>query len=177
MLSAIVDILKAEVGELSIIEIDDQASPSAIIIPKEQLLKVAEVLHSNDKLYFDMLSCITGIDNGVEEGTMEVVYNFYSIPFEQSLMVKVVLERTTPEIGSLNGIWKTANWQEREIYDLLGIKFTNHPYQRRILMPTDWEGHPLRKDYENPEKYRGMNVEYDRDEAPSDQLSTDQLKN
>lgn len=165
MLEEIQKILKSDLGSDLMIEIDETASPPTIVVQKENLLEIADLLHKHEQLYFDMLSCITGIDNGVEAETMEVIYNFYSIPFEQSLMMKVILERGEKvEVPSLAGIWKTADWQEREVYDLFGIHFSNHPDLRRILMPADWKGYPLRKDYENPEKYRGMNVAYDRDE-------------
>lgn len=154
--------------------IDETSSPVSISVPKDQLVDVCSQLYKNNEFYFDMLSCITGIDNGVEAGTMEVVYNLYSIPHEQSLMLKVTLDRNKegeplPELPSVSHIWKTADWHEREVYDLLGISFTNHPDMRRILMPADWEGHPLRKDYQDLEKYRGMSVVYDRDEYPNEE--------
>jgi len=151
------------------VELDDSNSPSYVKISPNELLPVCDQLHQHDELFFDMLSCVTGIDNGEEEGTMEVIYNLYSIPNEKSLMLKVILDRNKgneamPSIPSVAHIWKAAEWHEREIYDLFGIEFTNHPDLRRILMPADWEGHPLRKDYKNMERYRGMSVEYDRDE-------------
>jgi NADH-quinone oxidoreductase subunit C len=107
-----------------------------------------------------MLSCVTGIDNGTDAGTMEVVYNLYSIPYNHHLMIRVVLPRQKPEIESVSSIWKTADWHEREIFDMYGIHFLNHPDLRRILMPADWEGHPLRKDYKHQEYYRDIKVEY-----------------
>jgi NADH-quinone oxidoreductase subunit C len=110
--------------------------------------------------YFDMLSCVTGIDNGVQAATMEVAYNLFSIPFNQHLTIKVVLPRENPEIDSVSDIWKTANWQEREIFDMYGINFKNHPDLRRILMPADWEGHPLKKDYKHQEYYRNIKIDY-----------------
>lgn len=140
--------------------IDETASPKAIKLFKDDLLSVMDTLYRNETTYFDMLSCITGIDNGEQAATMEVVYNLYSIPFNHHLMIKVVLPRDKPEIESVNHIWKTANWQEREIFDMYGIHFKNHPDLRRILMPADWEGHPLRKDYKHQEYYRGIKVEY-----------------
>jgi NADH-quinone oxidoreductase subunit C len=91
---------------------------------------------------------------------MEVIYNLYSIPYNHHLTVKVMLDRAEPAVESLTAIWKTADWHEREAYDLLGIRFNNHPDLRRILLPEDWEGHPLRKDYEHQEYYRGIKVEY-----------------
>jgi NADH-quinone oxidoreductase subunit C len=140
--------------------IDEMASPGAIKLSKDDLLSVMDTLYRNETTYFDMLSCITGIDNGEQAATMEVVYNLYSIPFNHHLMIKVVLPREKPEIESVTHIWKTANWQEREIFDMYGIHFKNHPDLRRILMPADWEGHPLRKDYKHQEYYRGIKVEY-----------------
>jgi NADH-quinone oxidoreductase subunit C len=89
-----------------------------------------------------------------------VVYNLFSIPFNQHLMVKVKLSREKPEIDSVSHLWKTANWHEREIFDMYGIHFNNHPDLRRILMPADWEGYPLRKDYKHQEYYRNIKIEY-----------------
>jgi NADH-quinone oxidoreductase subunit C len=100
------------------------------------------------------------VDNGVESGTMEVIYHLYSIPFNQSLALKVILSRENPELESVTSVWKTANWLEREVYDMFGITFHNHPDLRRILMPADWKGYPLRKDYKHEEYYRGIKIDY-----------------
>lgn len=141
-------------------ELVENASPQGLIVPNQLLVAVMSFLHTHEQLYFDMLSCMTGLDNGPEAGNMEVIYNLYSIPFDLHLMVKVVLDREKPQIDSLVEIWKTADWQEREVYDMYGIHFNNHPDLRRILMPADWEGFPLRKDYKEQTYYRGMKVEY-----------------
>ncbi len=136
------------------------STPFGVVLKSEVLLSVCEQLHQNPATYFDMLSCITGIDNGAEAGTMEVIYHLYSIPFNQSLALKVILPRENPEVESVNSIWKSANWLEREVYDMFGIVFKNHPDLRRILMPADWKGFPLRKDYKHEEYYRGVKIEY-----------------
>ena len=141
-------------------EVVENATPQGIVVPAESLVEVMGFLHANDQLYFDMLSCITGLDNGPETGTMEMIYNLYSIPNDLHLMIKVMLDREKPVVDSLVEIWKTADWQEREVYDMYGIHFNNHPDLRRILMPADWEGFPLRKDYEEQTYYRGMKVKY-----------------
>lgn len=140
--------------------VDENSTPKAVRIDKLDLLRVAQNLQQNPATYFDMLSCVTGIDNGTEAATMEVAYNLYSIPFNHHLMIKVVLPRDKPEIESLSNLWKTADWHEREIFDMYGIHFLNHPDLRRILMPADWVGHPLRKDYKHQEYYRDIKVEY-----------------
>jgi NADH-quinone oxidoreductase subunit C len=140
--------------------VDETASPQAIKISGEDVVAVMDALHRNPATYFDMLSCITGIDNGEQMATMEVAYNLYSIPFHHHVMIKVILPREKPEIESVCHIWKTANWHEREIFDMYGIHFKNHPDLRRILMPADWEGYPLRKDYKHQEYYRDIKVEY-----------------
>lgn len=139
---------------------DLTASPQALVVRLENLHAVCEFLHASKETYFDSLSCLTGIDNGKETDKMEVVYNLYSIPFDIHLMLKVVLEREEPEVESVSDIWKTADWHEREAYDLLGIRFTNHPDLRRILLPDDWEGFPLRKDYVAQERYHKVKVKY-----------------
>lgn len=139
---------------------DVNATPKAVKLPAADLLKVCSVLHQNPSTYFDSLSCLTGIDNGPEASTMEVAYNLYSIPFGHHLMLKVVVPREKPEVDSVTGIWKAANWHEREMFDMFGIVVKGHPDLRRILMPADWEGHPLRKDYKQQEYYRNIKVEY-----------------
>ena len=168
-MESVTNILNSKFGEGVILRMDEHTSPNGLTIEASNIESVCQELHQNEALYFDMLSCITGVDNGSEEGTMEVIYNLYSITFEHSLMLKVIVKRNEegkplPEVPSVASIWKAADWHEREVYDLLGIRFTNHPDMRRILMPADWEGHPLRKDYKEQEKYRGMNVVYDRDQ-------------
>ena len=160
----IVDAIKTRLGEATVSEVDTKAHPHAIIVPAEALHRVCSLLYSEDRLYFDSLSCITGLDNGPETNTMEVIYNLYSIPYNHHLMLKVLLKRNQPgealpEISTVSDIWKTADWHERETYDLLGINFTGHPDMRRILLPADWEGHPLRKDYSNLEVYHGIIVD------------------
>lgn len=142
------------------ITFDEKSSPKAIIIQAADALKVCKALHEHPETYFDMLSCLTGIDNGVQANTMEVVYNLYSIPFNLHLMVKVILPRENPVIDSVTTIWRTADWHEREAFDMFGIKFLGHPDLRRILMPADWEGYPLRKDYVHQEYYRDIKVKY-----------------
>lgn len=139
---------------------DNTSTPGAVKINASDLVTVCSALHQDPSTYFDMLSCITGIDNGVEAGTMEVVYNLYSIPFNHHLTIKVMLPREKPEIDSVTSIWKTADWHERELFDMFGIIVKNHPDLRRILLPADWEGYPLRKDYKHQEYYRDIKIEY-----------------
>lgn len=140
--------------------IDENASPKAIRIQAEDLVAVCAALYTHEESFFDMLSCITGIDNGPEKGTIEIAYNLYSIPYNYHLMIKVSLPRDGAEVESLSSIWKTANWHEREIFDLFGVHFKNHPDLRRILLPADWDGHPLRKDYKVQEYYKGIKTDY-----------------
>ena len=134
------------------------STPETILVSK--LTEVATELFNNPETYFDQLSCVTGIDNGADAKTMEVIYHLYSIPFNRSLALKVILPRDNPLVASLSSIWKSANWLERETFDMYGIIFENHPDLRRILMPADWDGFPLRKDYKEQETYRNVQVKY-----------------
>ncbi len=140
---------------------DNNATPPALLIPASRIVAVCQLLHTHEKTYFDYLACITALDNGPEAGTLEVIYNLCSIPYNLQLMLKVIVARNKPgeplpEVPSVSHIWQGANWHEREGYDLVGITFTNHPDLRRILLPADWEGHPLRKDYEIQPQYHGI---------------------
>lgn len=147
-----------------ILEISDLSDETVLTANSSILYEICLFLRDNEKFYFDYLSCITGIDNG-PENSIEVIYNLSSIPFGHKLIIKVFVNRdldmyNNSSIPSVCGIWKNANWLERETYDLLGVKFENHPDLRRILLPTDWEGYPLRKDYKLQEYYHGIKVDY-----------------
>lgn len=141
------------------------AQPYLRVQPTD-LVSVCEFLRDDDRLFFDLLACLTAIDNGsgnalLEANTMDVFYNLTSIPYEHDLMLRVTISRQTesgqlPELPTLSHLWRTADWHEREAFDLVGIRFTNHPDLRRILLPSDWEGHPLRNDYVEPETYHGI---------------------
>ena len=139
---------------------DETSTPKAIKILSSDLVNVCENLHRYEKTYFDMLSCVTAVDNGTQANTMEVIYNLYSIPYDHHLALKVLLARENPEVPTVSHIWKTADWHEREAFDMFGIVFTGHPDLRRILMPADWEGFPLRKDYKQQEYYRNIKLDY-----------------
>ncbi len=143
-------------------KLQDDLQPQ-ILIPIEKLFNIATYLNQSPAYYFDFLNCITAIDNGIEAQTIDIIYHLTSIPFGRSLILKIQLNRqlnSETSVASLSDIWKTADWHEREIYDFFGVKFENHPDLRRILLPADWEGHPMRKDYEEQETYHGIKVKY-----------------
>lgn len=132
-----------------------------LVVDASRIAEIARFLHDHPMTYFDSLSCLTAIDNGPAAQTLEVAYNLYSIPYECPLCLKVRVSREQgAEIPSVSGIWKTADWHEREAFDLFGIRFSGHPDLRRILLPEDWEGHPLRKDYDEQDRYHGIQVRY-----------------
>ncbi len=149
------------------IRLVEQTTPPTVAIAPDDLRRVCQVLHTHPELYFDMLSCVTGLDNGPAMNTCEVLYHLYSIPYHFSLALKVTLPRENPVIDSVVSVWRGADWLEREVYDMFGITFTHHPDLRRILMPADWQGFPLRKDYQHQDEYHGVTVAYDLPENKS----------
>ena len=137
---------------------------SALLIAPNLITEVCLELRNNPKTYFDFLSSITGVDYGVEAGRFGVVYHLASIPYQTQLTLKIstVNDRNPdnlPTFPSITSVYRTADWHERETYDLFGIFFENHPDLRRILLPDDWEGFPLRKDYKAAEYYKGIKVD------------------
>lgn len=152
-------------GEEIILNLDSESVPPTLEVAAPAIAEVCRELHENEQTYFDYLACLSGIDNGPEAGIMEVVYHLYSIPYNLQLALKVSLVRPTEEeetvaLPSVSPIWRTADWHEREAYDMLGIRFTGHPDLRRILLPADWKGFPLRKDYQEEEYYHGIKIIY-----------------
>lgn len=142
----------------------ENATPKGLQIPVEKLREVCLFLRDHDQVFFDLLSCMTAIDNGPEAGTLEVNYNLYSIPYEHHLLLRVTVPRNIegaplPVVPTVSDIWRTAEWHEREAFDLMGIRFEGHPDLRRILLAADWVGHPLRKDYKIQEYYHGIKVD------------------
>jgi NADH-quinone oxidoreductase subunit C len=136
-----------------------------LLVKKESIQDICLFLRDDARFFFDQLSCLTALDNGPEKNTMEVIYHLYSIPFHLFFILKVEVERGDgkeqfPEIPSVMNVWRTADWHEREAFDMYGIKFSGHSDLRRILMPADWEGYPLRKDYVAQEFYHGIKVAY-----------------
>lgn len=116
-----------------------------VVLKNELWPSAAEQLRDHSDFKLNYLRNVSGID---QETHMEVAYHLLSLETKQELCVKIKTNRDTPSVPSATGIWPTANWNEREIYDLLGIDFPGHPDMKRILMSDDWVGHPLRKDYE-----------------------------
>jgi len=104
---------------------------------------------------FDCLSNLTGLDTG---SRFEVIYNLFSYETNKSLTLKLELEKENPVVKTVSDIWASANWFEREAFDLVGIIFEGHPNLKRIMLPADWAGHPLRKDYVEGEEYHGMST-------------------
>jgi len=102
---------------------------------------------AKDDLKFERLTSVTAVDRYPAEPRFEVVYHLQSVAGKQRLRLKARVSGSTPEIESAAGIYRSANWYEREVFDLYGVTFLHHPNMTRIMLPDDWEGHPLRKDY------------------------------
>lgn len=145
-----------------------------IIVDPLTIHEVCFYLRDDNSLQFNSLMNLSGVDNANGEkktetdgsttivgGTLSVIYHLESTELKHKVTLKVFTPRENPEVESVNEVWRSADWHEREAYDMIGINFLNHPDLRRILMPYDWEaGYPLRKDYKNPEFYQGMKVPY-----------------
>ncbi|MCH8291987.1 NADH-quinone oxidoreductase subunit C [Candidatus Poribacteria bacterium] len=151
--------LKEKFGE-SILSLEEVVGDSYILVIPEAIADAGRYLAEDEALAFDSLMCLSGVDLNVKDTDLAVVYHLYSMTHRHKVVLKTLVPKEDPHVPSVEQIWKTAQWHEREVYDLYGIIFENHSDLRRILLPDDWEGYPLRKDYQEPEFYRGMRVPY-----------------
>jgi NADH-quinone oxidoreductase subunit C len=120
---------------------------TTIVVPRDMMLEVCAYCLQDPNLQFNLLTDATCVDRFPMEPRFEVSYHLVSIPRKARLRLKVKLSGNDPVMDSMVPVWPGANWLEREIWDLMGIRFNGHPDLRRILLPDDWEGHPLRRDY------------------------------
>jgi NADH-quinone oxidoreductase subunit C len=139
-----------DVGPLSEPKVDAFAT-----VKRERIVEVCRFLAKEPGLEMDFLEDLTAID-WPKRNVIEIVYHLLSYTHRHSIVLKVELDRATPVVPTVEGVWKTANWFEREVYDLFGVTFSGHPDLRRIMLPDDWVGHPLRKDYQEAGGYHGF---------------------
>ncbi len=130
----------------AVVEASEFLGQLSVRIEPASIVEVCDALRRDDDTPFNYLSDLTCVHYpDRKEAPFEVVYNLYSIPANERVRLKVAVDGEG--VDSVTGVWPAADWPEREVYDLFGVKFRNHPDLRRILLPPDWEGHPLRKDY------------------------------
>jgi len=143
--------------EASVGDCDLAAKNPFIRIEPSAIVDVCRMLRDEPDLRFDSLSNQSGVDYKAND-VIEVVYHLYSYPHRHAIVLKAAVPRDNPRLPTVEGVWKAANWLEREIFDLLGVEFEGHSDLRRLLMPEDWVGYPLRKDFVEPEEYHGIST-------------------
>ena len=149
-------ILKDKFGES--VEIVDNAN--FVKVNTLNWHEIATFLKEDEQLKFDYLMCISSYDKG-DKVKYGVAYNFKSTSLNHYLEIRIEVS-DEESIASVTDLWGSADWHEREAYDMMGIKFDNHPNFKRILLPEDWPGYPLRKDFKTPDYYKGMPVPKDK---------------
>ena len=136
--------------------LDDNSSDHFLYVKTDQWLDIAKWLKEDPSLYFDSLQCQLGLDVGND--ILESRYNLHSMKHNHCIEIRISTPRSNAKVPSVEQIWRIADWFERETYDMLGIEYVGHRDLRRILLPDDWEGWPLRKDYQVQETYHGIVV-------------------
>jgi NADH-quinone oxidoreductase subunit C len=138
-----------------VLEVSDKKPDPFAVIEPGAIVEVSRFLRDDPETAMDCLSNETGVDY---KDRIEVVYHLYSYRYRHGCVLKVKLPRDNPTVATVEEIWRSANWMEREIFDLLGVIFEGHSDMRRILMPEDWPGYPLRKDFVEPLEYHGIST-------------------
>jgi len=146
--------LKAEFGE-AVGPLSEPKVDSFAVVKPERLVDVARFLKRTPGIELDHCNDVTGLD-WPKRNVIEVVYHLFSYRYRHGIVLKVEADRANPVVPSVEGVWKAANWLERECYDMFGVVFTGHPDLRRILLPDDWQGWPLRKDYQEAGGYHAI---------------------
>jgi len=130
----------------SVVEVSEFRGELTVVVKREHIVPVCAFLRDDPELSFDFLSDLTAVDRLGRKPRFDVVYHSYSISRNHRIRLKVGVDEDQ-SVESVTSVWSGANWFEREVFDMFGINFENHPDLKRILMPDDWEGHPLRKDF------------------------------
>lgn len=164
ILDLVKQLLVEKFGEEVIVAEEANQKQPALIINAGLIAEICLFLRDHPQTWFDFLSCLTGVDYGVEKQQFGVVYHLSSIIKNHTLVLKVVADNNRdqenlPSFKSISAVYKAAEWHEREAFDMLGIYFENHPDLRRILLPDDWDGFPLRKDYKTAENYHNIKID------------------
>jgi NADH-quinone oxidoreductase subunit C len=141
-----INLIKSKLEKFDVEYFDVNGTPAVITNP-QNIIGICSILKDDKDLCFNMLKDELGIDNFTKKNRFEVICYLYSTITKEIFFVKVILDSKNPEMPTLTDVWKSANWYEREIFDMYGIKFTNHPDLRRIYMPDEFEYFPLRKDF------------------------------
>jgi NADH-quinone oxidoreductase subunit C len=150
----ILERVKGKFGE-RVLEISEKKPDPFLVLDPAAIVEVGGFLRDDPELAMDCLSNESGVDY---KDRIEVVYHLFSYSKRHGAVLKIKLPRDNPKVATLEGVWKSANWMEREIFDLLGVIFEGHSDLRRILMPEDWVGFPLRKDFVEPMEYHGIST-------------------
>jgi len=146
--------LKTQFGD-AVGELTDAKVDPFVAVEADWIVEICQFAQAEAGLDFDYCEDVTGIDWPARK-LIEVVYHLFSLQHRHQIVLKVEVDRAQPSVPSVQGVWKAANWLEREVYDMLGVDFVGHPDMRRILLPDDWVGHPLRKDYQEAGGYHGV---------------------
>jgi NADH-quinone oxidoreductase subunit C len=128
-------------------EVTEFRGERTLVVPRAHLLLAARTLRDDPELRFNFLSDICAVDRYPTEPRFELNYHLLSIPRKAVVRIRVRVHAAEPSVHSVIPVWSTANWLEREIFDLFGLQFEGHPDLRRLVLPDDWDGYPLRKDY------------------------------
>ena len=129
---------------------------TTLVVAASALLEICQLLRQDPALDYSFLVDVAAVDYHPQQPRYGVSYLLHSLKQNARLRLRVLLSGQNPRLPSVSEVWPAAEWPEREAFDLMGIKFAEHPDLRRILMPADWEGHPLRKDYQMPDEFRGI---------------------
>ncbi len=146
----------------AVAEVVEFRGETTVVVPPARLVPSCLFLRDDPNLRFDFLADLTAVDWPERRPRFDVVYQLTSLPRRDRLRLKVRVD-ATEAVPSVTGVWSTADWHEREVFDLFGVRFDGHPNLRRILMPDEWEGHPLRKDFPVEDAPRWWEEEWLRD--------------
>ena len=142
----ILDKLKQQFGA-AILESGEFRGELTVVVPKDRIIDVCRFLKNDQEFQFDLLADLCGIDMYTPQKRFGVIYNLFSLKIRHRIRLKTFTEENDPVVPTVSGVWATANWHERETFDMFGIQFKGHPDLRRVYMPDEFEHFPLRKDF------------------------------